>query len=667
MINIALRREWHKLQFYTEGTVPDALAGVPVTWNINQISEFQDYFDSLLEHDTGQRRKVRFVPETIAKAFVQTKEGALKDEFDEWIARFVCYAFSVSSQWAVKMMNRSTAESAAQQAQEEGLAPLQSWVRRVMNRIIAQVFKRPDLQFRWKEDQAVSPQEQAAIDDTNLKNGSATINEVRANRGQEKVEDGDTPMIYTATGAVPLKDVLNPPPPPAPLNQLGHNGGPALDDDNQVDKPPAPAAKGGKVMKKAAGDEQMADDVDELGELWLTYFEHQADQVTGYLADQAGGDDDLVPAGWSADTMAIGAIEASATAAERSALSAATTELLQKSGIAGVDAGLDALAKRMETGGAHAGIVLGPKERVEITNLAHPDAVEYAQTRGAALVSKIDDTTRGLLRNLIATAQTEGWSVAKLADQVESMGGFGPVRAGMIAKNELAASSIRGNLASWKRADERYGIKTKKRVILGINEDHCPACLQAVRDGAIDLDDSWDAGEAPPFHPRCGCDLVPVVQRDTDEADDMAKAGGNPHHDARGRFTSAPAPAGHDDPAQEHSAGLAAMAKVIATHQDHDAAMHVAGVGPVSFVWGEEGDKANSFKGGYGLAKIVAKHGSESALAVPHTLAYGSSQRGPTRVVVEHQEHRVVLTKGGKGPDTHWVLTAYQKGKGGSR
>jgi hypothetical protein len=51
----------------------------------------------------------------------------LKDEFDEWLARIICYCFSLSPQALIKQMNRATAETAKQTAQEEGLEPLKLW------------------------------------------------------------------------------------------------------------------------------------------------------------------------------------------------------------------------------------------------------------------------------------------------------------------------------------------------------------------------------------------------------------------------------------------------------------------------------------------------------------------------------------------------------------
>ena len=48
-----------------------------------------------------------------------------------------------------------------------------------------------------------------------LRNGSATINEIRARRGLGAIPGGDEPRIYTATGATPLTGAASPPSPVA--------------------------------------------------------------------------------------------------------------------------------------------------------------------------------------------------------------------------------------------------------------------------------------------------------------------------------------------------------------------------------------------------------------------------------------------------------------------
>ena len=94
-VNIALKRQIHALEYYTAGSVPDALVGVPETWSANDIERFQEYWDLLLSGETAERRKMRFVPGELTRNFKETKQPPLKDVYDEWLARVVCFAFSV--------------------------------------------------------------------------------------------------------------------------------------------------------------------------------------------------------------------------------------------------------------------------------------------------------------------------------------------------------------------------------------------------------------------------------------------------------------------------------------------------------------------------------------------------------------------------------------------
>jgi hypothetical protein len=182
-VNIALRRQMSQLAYYTEGNVPEALIGVPETWSPDQIGQFQLYWDALLEGDAGARRHARFVPATISKSFVQTREAALKDDYDDWLARIVCYAFSVSYQALTKEVNRATADSARLQAHQEGLAPLAQWVKGMMDRILSQVLGWPDLEFAWAAEADLDPLTQAQISQIYLSAGVMTVEEVRAGLG----------------------------------------------------------------------------------------------------------------------------------------------------------------------------------------------------------------------------------------------------------------------------------------------------------------------------------------------------------------------------------------------------------------------------------------------------------------------------------------------------
>ena len=137
-INIALRRQVGQFSYYSEGNIPEALASVPPEWSVNQVREFQEYWDAIIEGNAAQRRKLKFIPHGVG--YIPTKEPVLKDEYDEWLARVICYAFSVSNQAFAKMMNRATAETAQDMATDEGLIPLVNWVKNFHNYIIIILF-----------------------------------------------------------------------------------------------------------------------------------------------------------------------------------------------------------------------------------------------------------------------------------------------------------------------------------------------------------------------------------------------------------------------------------------------------------------------------------------------------------------------------------------------
>lgn len=203
-VNIALRRQIYQLQYYTEGNVPEALIGVPENWNPDQIRQFQAYWDGLNSGDTAERRHAKFVPGGVAKTFVPVREPAMKDAFDEWLARIVCYVFSVPPSAFTSQVNRATAESAQDVALSEGLAPLQLWVKHLVDRVIAEDFGASDLEFAWDQDKDTDPSATASIASDYVKSGIKSINEIRAELGLPPVAGGEVPKIQTAQGLVPL-------------------------------------------------------------------------------------------------------------------------------------------------------------------------------------------------------------------------------------------------------------------------------------------------------------------------------------------------------------------------------------------------------------------------------------------------------------------------------
>ena len=206
-VNIALRRQLWQLDYFSEGSIPDALIGVPTSWTPDQIKQFQDYWDTEFAGDLAKRRRAKFVPGEAAAKVVQTKEPSHKDDFDEWLARIICYAFSVPPQWAVKLMNRATADNQSAQAEDEGLEPTKEWVKDLIDEIIAEEFASPDLELAWLDEDEADPKGMEAVLEGRLKLGAVTLNEMRDALGLDPYTNAaaDRPMVLTTTGYMPIE------------------------------------------------------------------------------------------------------------------------------------------------------------------------------------------------------------------------------------------------------------------------------------------------------------------------------------------------------------------------------------------------------------------------------------------------------------------------------
>lgn len=190
-VNIALRRQMHQLEYYTAGNIPEALCGVPGEWTPEQIKEFQEYWDILIEGDSASRRHMRFVPGDIAQGYRPTRESVLKDEYDEWLARVVCYAFSLPPTALIRQMNRATAESSSIAAHEEGVEPTKLYVKGIIDAILSRFLKVPHLEFVFQYESSLDRLKQAQIFSTYLKDGIMSPNEARLEMGLGPRPGGD--------------------------------------------------------------------------------------------------------------------------------------------------------------------------------------------------------------------------------------------------------------------------------------------------------------------------------------------------------------------------------------------------------------------------------------------------------------------------------------------
>ena len=118
-INIAVRREVAKMNYFIEGNIPDALCAVPKEWTPDQIERFQKFWDVMMSSAFAKNGRMKFVPGASAVQMLRSDE-VLFGQFDEWLARIICYAFSLPSLPFIKQQNRACYSEDTETLTEKG-------------------------------------------------------------------------------------------------------------------------------------------------------------------------------------------------------------------------------------------------------------------------------------------------------------------------------------------------------------------------------------------------------------------------------------------------------------------------------------------------------------------------------------------------------------------
>ena len=129
----------------------------------------------------ARRRMTKFMPADFK--LIETRQPPLKDQYDEWLARIICYAFSVPVSPFVSQVNRATGETLRMQATQEGLVPLKNWIKSALDLVIQECMNEPGLEFVWVGDDAVDPLQQAQTLEILVGAGIKTREEARADLG----------------------------------------------------------------------------------------------------------------------------------------------------------------------------------------------------------------------------------------------------------------------------------------------------------------------------------------------------------------------------------------------------------------------------------------------------------------------------------------------------
>ena len=162
-------------------------------------------------------------------------------------------------------------------------------------------------------------------------------------------------------------------------------------------------------------------------------------------------------------------------------------------------------------------------------NGTSPDVLAFIEQYIPKFVNGITTVTLNDLRSVMLAAQTEGWAMTKIRDEVRSKyNGYTKTRADVIAKTETIRSSNYGAKISYKAAGA-----TEVEWLATQDPRCCDFCCQVMDGKIVGIDQSfaklgdvlsytdsqgkthsmtikYENIEAAPLHPRCRCTVIPV-------------------------------------------------------------------------------------------------------------------------------------------------------------
>jgi SPP1 gp7 family putative phage head morphogenesis protein len=517
-INMILRRQSSQLAYFTEGSIPAGFMTAPENWNNEQIKDLQEWWNQGLAGNQAER-KVLWGP--AGAKYQNFKDALIKDDFDEWLARLVAFAFSLPPTPFIRQMNKGTAGEDQDRALEEGLEPLKQWRKRLIDQIIAEEFGYSDVEFAWREERTIDPKEQADIDNLGLRNGSITLDEARDNRGQDPLPDGlgSKARIYMTTGVLPLELIdataaagAAPSPNPADMPAAGGKepaGGPPSDDPTEV-KPPEPEHAKVAKANRAPSDDALALSVDRPKALRAAAALKRA----------------IVPILAKASHDIAAQVERSLEKAERDPDFKAKkiADSLDLSLLFDLQDPLEEELQLIAEDAAGLALASVGADAGELVDRVNVRAVEWAKERAAELVSLDGDesliaSTRDMIRQIIAGGLAENVGRDAIAENIQDATAFSTGRAELIANTEIAKANGAAKGAAWAEV-QADGAQMVKEWFASADEGVCDICEGNDDQGEIAFGESFESGDdMEPAHPACRCVVVARVLDQGEAAD----------------------------------------------------------------------------------------------------------------------------------------------------
>lgn len=212
-VDAALRSQMYNLSVLTEGSVPEGFYKLPPEMTVEAIKEFQTWFDLLMAGNPKMQNRIKFMPGGQGSGFEPTKKPSDMQfmELEKWLMKKTCAMFDVQPRdiGFTDDVANVTDKGQHEVGMQRGLIPTALFFKEFFDEIIRKDFGIKDLQFQWDGLQAVDEDFELRKQESEVKSGIVTIDEIRMEQGKKPfgLEATSKPIMITGTGPVLLDTV----------------------------------------------------------------------------------------------------------------------------------------------------------------------------------------------------------------------------------------------------------------------------------------------------------------------------------------------------------------------------------------------------------------------------------------------------------------------------
>ena len=207
-VNTALRKQSLDLAHFTDGNVPNMLASPPEgLLDPQQVREFEEMFNSDLAGNDRARARIKFIPFNMNLR--ELMPFNYSTEVDRWMMNVTVAAFGVtpSELGFTEDVNRATALAQESITYRRGIEGISAWLKTLFDRLLAEDFRSPDLEWQWHFGKADDRMLLAQLDQIYTSMGVISPEEVRALRFGNVLE-GPSPAAEAAGVGKPTQQML---------------------------------------------------------------------------------------------------------------------------------------------------------------------------------------------------------------------------------------------------------------------------------------------------------------------------------------------------------------------------------------------------------------------------------------------------------------------------